>query len=176
MGKLHSVQLTSTGHPLAEEWWQLYESAFPTSERRGIGQHAAALQNPAYHCLHLADESGFVGILAYWQWDTLVYIEHLAIAPQRRGQGFGHNVLELFDTNVIVEIEPAVDEETVRRLAFYESCGFLCLPQPHVQLPYQAGEPQIPLWLLCRPALDNDVVLQFEKHYLEGPMRYREHA
>lgn len=162
--------------PLAGEWWTLYESAFPASERRGKLQHAAALQEAAFHCLHLADASGFAGLLAYWQWEKLCYIEHLAIVPSRRGQGLGHRALKLVPAPAILEIEPVVDASTARRLAFYESCGYTRLVYPHVQLAYQQGEADIPLWLLSRPVLDTRALAEFESLYHSGPMRYRDGA
>ena len=170
------TRINSPQHPLASEWWELYESAFPATERRGCAQHAAALQEPAFHCLHLADETGFAGLLGYWQWDSLIYVEHLAIVSGRRGQGLGHRALALLEFPAILEIEPVVDSTTARRLAFYESCGFVRLPQPHVQLAYQQGLPDVPLWLLSRPVMDAATVAAFEEFFLAGPMRYRDGA
>ncbi len=170
------TRIQSLQHPLAGEWWHLYEAAFPACERRGRVQHAAALQDAAFHCLHLADEAGFAGILGYWQWPGLCYVEHLAIAESRRGQGLGHGTLKLLPHPFILEIEPVVDAATACRLAFYESAGLVRLPQPHVQLPYQAGQPELPLWLLSKPALCEADVARFEQLYHAGPMRYRDGA
>lgn len=168
------TRLHSPEHPLAGEWWTLYESAFPASERRGAEQHAAAMQDAAFHCLHLADAQGFVGLLCYWQWDKLCYVEHLAIVPGRRGQGLGHLALQHVPAPTVLEIEPVVDAQTARRLRFYESCGFVRLPQPHVQLAFQTGQPDVPLWLLSRPAMSAQMVAGFERLFHAGPMRYRE--
>ena len=169
--RLHSPQ-----HSLAREWWALYECAFPASERRGAAQHAEAMQNAAFHCLHLADEQGFVGILSYWKWDKCCYVEHLAIVPARRGQGCGHRALELVPAPVILEIEPVADAGTARRLRFYESCGYTRLPYVHTQLAYQAGQPDIPLWLLSCPPMTERQVHDFERLFHAGPMRYRDEA
>ena len=67
-----------------------------------------------------------------------------------------------------------VDAATARRLSFYESCGLVRLPQPHVQPAYQCGQPDVPLWLLSRPALDAAAVARFEEMFLTVPMRYRD--
>lgn len=168
------TRIRSSAHPLAGEWWQLYESAFPACERRGNKWHAEALGDAAFHCLHLADAAGFVGLLSYWLLDGLAYVEHLAIAAARRGQGLGHRVLQLVPEPFILEIEPVVDAATARRLSFYESCGLVRLPQPHVQPAYQSGQPDVPLWLLSRPALDAAAVARFEEMFLTVPMRYRD--
>lgn len=170
------TRISDIQHPLAEEWWNLYESAFPVCERRGTALHTAALADPAFHCLHISDAIGFVGLLSYWQWSDLCYVEHFAIAESRRGQGLGHRVLKLLPEPFILEIEPVENEITARRLAFYESCGMVRLSQQHVQLAYQRGMPDIPLWLLSRPALDAVAVQRFELLFLAGPMQYRDEA
>lgn len=168
------TRIDSAAHPLAGEWWQLYETAFPACERRCADWHAAALADPAFHVLHLADASGFAGILSYWKWPELTFVEHLAIVPERRGQGLGHKALRLLPKPYILEIEPAVDAGTARRLSFYESCGLVHLPQSHVQPAYQLGQPDVPLWLLSNPALDEATVARFEKLYMAIPMSYRD--
>lgn len=167
------TRISSPTDPCAQEWWNLYESAFPPCERRSEEHHAAALADSSFFCLHLADDTGFVGLLSYWALDFVTYVEHLAIVPERRGQGLGHQLLQLVSVPFILEIEPVTDGLTARRLAFYESCGLVKLTESHVQPAYQAGLPDIPLWLLSRPALDAAAVACFEKLYLAGPMRYR---
>lgn len=170
------TRIQSAAQSQVQEWWMLYEVAFPACERRSAAQHVSAMKDSAFRCLHLADETGFVGLLSYWQWEGLCYVEHLAIVPGRRGLGLGHRVLQLLPQPFILEIEPVVDATTARRLAFYESCGLVRLPQPHVQLSYQAGQPDVPLWLLSLPALDEAEVARFEQLYADGPMRYRDRA
>lgn len=171
-----ATRLCDPQHPLAVEWLQLYEAAFPPSERRGSAQHAAALADSAFHCLHLADDAGFAGLLSYWQWPECCYVEHLAICEARRGLGLGRRALALVPQPFILEIEPVVDATTARRLAFYESCGLVRLPQPHIQPAYQSGQPDVPLWLLSRPAFDAAAVARFEELFHQGPMMYRDAA
>ena len=173
---LVSTRMQGMQGPEAVEWWHLYETAFPATERRGAVQHAAALAEAAFHCLYLADAAGFAGLLTYWQWEHLAYVEHLAIVPSRQGRGLGRAALAMLDSPVFLEIEPVVDTATARRLAFYESCGFEKLSNHHVQLAYQIGEPDIALWLLSRPAVDADTVADFERLFHAGPMRYRDGA
>ena len=173
---LSVIRMPDMTGAFAEAWWQLYESTFPASERRGAALHAEAMKDAAFHCLSLVDDAGFAGLLAYWKWDTLIYVEHLAVSTEHRGQGIGHAVLDMLPGTVILEIEPVVDSATACRLAFYESCGFVRLPQPHVQLAYQTGEEDIALWLLSRPAADAGVVERFEELFHAGPMRYRDSA
>ncbi len=173
---LTATSISCIRHPYFNEWWHLYESAFPVTERRSVHMHAKALEHSAFHCLYLEDSAGFGGIMAYWQWQNMVFLEHLAIVAERRGQGLGHQALDMLQGRVLLEIEPVADAQTARRLAFYESYGFCRLPHPHVQLAYQSGQPDIPLWLLSRPRVSDAEVQVFEREYLLGPMQYRDTA
>ena len=174
MKALISTRIDAPHHPLAEEWWALYEDAFPPSERRARAMHSAALSDPLFYCMRLSDACGFVGVLSYWKLGDLVYVEHLAITPSRRGGGLGRAALSMVPGPVVLEIEPVVDALTAGRLAFYESCGFVVLPMPHVQPAYQAGQPDVPLLLLSRPMMDAAAVARFEQLYMAHPMRYRD--
>ncbi len=173
---MRGIRITSPEHLLDSGWWALYESAFPATERRGWKQHAAAMQDAAFHCLLLSDDAGFAGLLTFWQWESLTYVEHFAIVPSRRGLGLGHQALQLVPLPAVLEIEPVVNTITARRLSFYESCGYVRLPQVHVQLAYQSGQPDVALWLLSRPALSAAEVEEFEQLFHGGPMRYRDEA
>lgn len=161
------------------EAWGLYCSAFPLAERRDASLHAAAMaQAPDFVCLHLSDAAGFIGLLFYWLFPHCVYIEHLAIAEARRGQGWGSRVLALVRQHtlpVMLEIEPVCDAVTARRLAFYERSGYHRLSYEHYQLPYRRTEVPLRLELLSYPiAADAGLLALFLAAYAAGPMRYRE--
>lgn len=175
---LISTRLTDTESAIFKESWQLYESAFPHEERRALVNHALAMAHePHFVCLHLRDAQGFVGILFYWVFSQCVYVEHLAIAPARRGQGLGKNALSLLqqhDLPIVLEIEPVTDAATARRLRFYEGVGFHRLVAEHYQLPYHCGEPPLRLELLSYPQAAGVALLaSFEEDFLAMPMRYR---
>lgn len=138
--------------PAAEK---LYVESFPPAERRSPAHHRLmAASESAFHPLELCNAAGeLVGILYYWHWPqhALLFVEHLAIKPSLRGQGFGHEALQLLrqdGISIILEIEPVADAATARRLAFYESAGFVPLPFEHEHLPYHIGDSPIPLTLL----------------------------
>lgn len=175
---LISTRLTDTASAIFTESWQLYESAFPHEERRALADHALAMAHESHFvCLHLRDSQGFVGILFYWVFSQCVYVEHLAIASARRGQGLGKAALKLLQQHelpVILEIEPVTDAATARRLRFYEGVGFHRLVAEHYQLPYHRGEPPLRLDLLSYPhAAGEALVASFEEDFLAFPMRYR---
>lgn len=177
--ELVATRLAPQSGELWAEAWQLYEAAFPRVERRDWSWHVAAMAaEPAFVCLHVRDAAGFVGLVFYWLFPQCVYVEHLAIAARRRGQGLGKQVLAMaqqYALPVMLEIEPVCDDTTARRLAFYERCGYHRLPCEHYQLPYRAAEPPLRLELLSYPVpADAALVAGFEQCYANGPMRYRQ--
>lgn len=135
---------------------RLYEAAFPLCERRTAAAHVAvtARESQFHACeLHRSANGEFAGILYFWHWPEhkMLFVEHLAIVPAFRGQGYGHAALRGLRQKkccIMLEIEPVTDASTARRLAFYESAGFVRLPCAHVQLPYHEGGEPVPLELL----------------------------
>lgn len=166
---------------VTEEWWQLYSAAFPAEERRNATEHEHALRDDAFHACMLRDVSNFVGLLTWWQWDNMLYVEHLAIAQEKRGMGYGGAALQALKQcglDIVLEIEPVRDDVSAKRLAFYQANGFVLLPFPHTQLAYQKGYPDIELLLLgYSPAgvpFHTEKWAEFEKRFANGPMRYRD--
>ena len=175
--RVHRLQDTDSAE--FAEAWRLYCRAFPLTERRDLKWHRAAMaQEAQFVCFHVADASGFIGLIFYWLFSQCVYVEHLAIAETRRQHGWGRRVLALAQQHglpVILEIEPVCDAGTARRCAFYERCGYHRLPYKHFQLPYRCSESPLQLELLSYPtAADAALLAVFQRYYAAYPMRYRE--
>ncbi len=157
MSPLSVQRLLSAEDPHFAECWVLYEAAFPAEERRTLMcQRVAMAEQGAgmFHCLRLEQGGMFVGIAFYWQSEDFIYVEHLAVCPQRRGQGIGHLALEYLCRQglpLILEIEPVVDAATERRWRFYRSAGFHMLPCAHLQPCYRRGDAPLALTLLSYP-------------------------
>ena len=69
--------------------------------------------------------------LFYWEWGTYRYLDYLAISPELRDHGYGSQMLQhLRDTEhkVILEIDPLTNEQSIRRLHFYEHAGYTLTP------------------------------------------------
>lgn len=71
-----------------------------------------------------------VGFIIYWYWPDvdIVFIEHFAIDPARRGQQLGQqdltNVMEIKTAYFLLETELPTDDIRQRRNRFYEQQGF----------------------------------------------------
>lgn len=120
--------------------WSLYEEAFPREERRKLNYQLDTLEREEYHFEALINECGeFVGFIAWWEFATLRFIEHLATTPASRGRGYGKEVLESFmhesTSPVLLEVEHPHNELAARRIKFYERLGFILNPHSYAQPP-----------------------------------------
>lgn len=107
--------------------WEIYESSFPIYERRNLESHMKAMKNQQFFCSAFLEEETVVGILFYWEFENYKYIEHFAINGKLRGKNYGSRILEKFcdtEKKIVLEIEPPIDEMTIKRLHFYEKHGF----------------------------------------------------
>lgn len=156
----------------------LYAESFPPTERRTASIMKKLMQNePLFHCMILQRGSDCVGLMFYWQFESCIYLEHLAIEPRFRGQGVGTRALLLLQkisSFIILEIEPVADAVTQRRWKFYQHCGFHRLPYKHIQPLYQGEGAPLSMELLSYPtAADAELIAAFEREYDALPMRYR---
>ncbi len=105
----------------------LYDMSFPHFEKRSHRGRQNILGNTHFHLYYFTDDQVFVGFVGGWQFEHFFYIEHFAIAPELRGKGYGQKVLRLLcqqTKDIILEIEPVIDDMTEKRLRFYQYCGF----------------------------------------------------
>lgn len=182
---LQAVRLHSAAEPCFRQVWRLYEKSFPLEERRPFPFHAAAMEKESgFVCLRLYEDAGTDALAAdallfYWLLPKAgVYVEHLAVSPEKRGQGIGHAALQWLENlgqPVILEIEPVADARTRRRLHFYESAGYVRLPYPHAQLPFRRGGAPVPMELLSlRQPMPEAEVARFQEYLERHIMQYRE--
>ena len=140
---------------LFDAFMELYEASFPWEERRSRQAQCDVLTDAAYHCHALLDGNTFVGLVCLWETGPCHYLEHLAIAPQYRGRGYGQEALRRLQQEpipLVLDIEPPVDEPTRRRLVFYEKLAFRTNPHDHKFPPYHLGQEPFPMLLLSYPA------------------------
>ena len=107
-----------------------------------------------------SDQGEPVGILTYWTFDDLVYIEHFAIDEELRNQGLGKavflNFLSQQTQQVVLEIEHPHDEASEHRLEFYASMGLFQNPQDYLQPSYHVDQVTVPMIIMSKYELDDD--------------------
>ncbi len=153
-----------------DDCWQLYLSAFPAQERRDRDYQSETLDAEVYHMEALFVEGHFVGFIAWWDFDDVVYVEHFAIVERYRSFGYGRALLREFIVSqakkVVLEVEHGVEEMQARRIGFYERLGFYLSEAEYAQPPY-AGESFLPLLLMGYPApLSEQDVEDFKRRCL----------
>ena len=145
------------GSDESERWnsvWKLYEESFPLAERRKIEDHLLATADERFFPLSVWDAGQLVGLMFFWEWDSYRYLEHLAVHPDLRGHGYGSQMLRYLrdsEHTIILEIDPLINELSVRRLQFYERAGYTLTPYRFVHLPYRLEAQPQELLILSYP-------------------------
>ncbi len=129
-------------------------TAFPLDERRDESlQRQIVDDNDRMQCLVIKDGDVSVGFITLWTLTDVIYVEHFAIAEEFRRRGYGKQALaELIRMtnvgNLILEVEIPSTEEAVRRISFYEKCGFELSARPYVQPSYSPSKQSVPMSLM----------------------------
>jgi hypothetical protein len=145
-------RITYAGHRDLDKIKVLYENTFPLHERRTWQSMTLLLTEPAMHLNSIKAEAQFIGFVIYWHLQEWLYVEHFSIIPQMRKKQYGSQVVEDLKTignhQLVLETELPENEESKRRIGFYEKCGLMLLPFPYHQPPYRKGEPASPMLLM----------------------------
>lgn len=152
---MHFERLTDSHDPRYKAAIALYQQSFPRHEQREGASQAAILTHPAYRFDLIYDSNDCVGLMLDWKTDDFIYVEHFCIEPNRHGHRYGSRALELLSAKgktIILEIDPPVDEISIRRKGFYERAGFHANPYPHVHPAYHADCKGHDLMIMSAPA------------------------
>ncbi|MCG8578924.1 MAG: GNAT family N-acetyltransferase [Bacteroidales bacterium] len=155
--KLTFYPITSANDQLFDSLWELYEKAFPIMERRDLALQKIIMDQETYHCEAILYNDEFAGLILWWQFNSTIYIEHLAIDNNRRGQGLGAKALIDFinknEQGIILEVELPDKTNNKRRIAFYERLGFKLNSYTHKQWPLRNNGKELDLLLMSYPKL-----------------------
>ena len=158
-------RISSSGDKWYKPFKEIYTVSFPIHEQRTEAQQQAAFADDHYHLLVLIESDNLLSFIAYWDFSDYVYIEHLAVNPQFRGQEIGSKMLIAFaekvEKTVLLEIDPLVDDISKKRLRFYKKLGYMVNPYEHFHPAYNPD--YLPHQLLL---LSHDIELvqsQFDK-------------
>ena len=142
------------------DFWEIYSNSFPFNERRTIEQQWLILKNQGYQLDIYFTDLQLVGFIAFWTVKEFIFVEHFAVASDVRNNGLGSAILKPFVKSktipVILEIEIPLNEQTQRRLRFYESLGFIKNSHIHYQPPYHIGDETLRLDILTYPEIISD--------------------
>lgn len=161
------IEIKETDKYRWEKVWKLYEESFPIAERRKEEDHLRAAADPQFFPLSAWDGNQLLGILFYWEWDSYRYLEYLAVNPHIRSRGYGSQLLRYLrdsEHTIILEIDPLINELSVRRLQFYERAGFTLTPYRFMHLPYRREAQPQELLILSYPQM---ITKEQHNHFLQ---------
>ena len=136
-------QTTSSIHYTTIE--SLLISAFPKTERRSLEQQREYTNNNSKFTVYAAvEKEKLVGFFTLWTFAEFCFVEHFAVFPQFRQQGYGSFMLQEIKEQVhipiFLETEIPFSERQKLRQKFYEKNGFRKLEQSYFQPPYGANK------------------------------------
>lgn len=133
------ARLATVDSDMYEKAIDLYKISFPSHEQRPLSSQAEIMGNAEYHFNLIYDEGVWVGIILWWETDEFIYVEHFCILTSMRNKRYGQRTLELLgllQKTVILEIDPPIDDVSVKRKSFYERAGYCANSFAHIHPPY----------------------------------------
>lgn len=155
-------RITKPDDYLLDELLVLYTETFPPEERRNLQQLKNFIESRPQMYFNAIEETGeLCGLVIYWDFGSFCYLEHLAVFPEKRNRKIGQQVLEFMSRNIktdhLLEVEPALDELTIRRINYYRRNGYEILDKNYIQSAYSGNkEDEIPLWIMGSPEINPD--------------------
>ncbi len=160
---------------LFADFIKLYDASFPAYERRTAALHEIALSDPRYTQEVWTFGGDIAALNSYWTFPSYIFLEHYAVGQNLRGRGIGTRLLSEFVRSAgkpcILEIDPPVDEVSIRRLHFYERVGFKATPFYISQIYIPGYEDQKMLILSHPDAISEEAFGEFESDYKNIIMR-----
>ena len=172
-------KIVSKEDPVFHLCWDLYCSAFPLEERRELDYQLETLESPYFSFDAIYDCDKLVGFIGLWEFDEIIYIEHLAIFDNMRNGGYGRKVLADLAARtskmILLEVEHPEEEIQHRRINFYKKQGFVMNDHFYAHPSYH-GEDPVELLIMTYPqAISSEELDKFkEQNFPRIHFRYIE--
>lgn len=165
MINIEQIYTTNENYSFIEN---LLKESFPLQERRdSLLQRYYTDNKSHFHCNIIKDGEIPIGLITYWDFKDFIYIEHFAISPQYRNHGYGTKTLEALkyhtSTPLVLEAEEPINEQSKRRIEFYQRNGFKLEKHFYLQPPYREGDKWFPLKLMTFGIEDIESLFLFIK-------------
>lgn len=128
--------------------------AFPYEERRNECDEEKCFLKKEFNFCEITDNGESVGLIVFWIFSDFLFIEHIAINQENRGNGYGTKAIEFlkekYNLPIILEAESPETEIQKKRIKFYENLGFKVNLYDYTQPSYHNAE-SVPLLVLSFP-------------------------
>lgn len=150
------IKIENTDSKEFKEAWSIYESSFPSDERRDLKSQLKSMKNGSYSFFAVYEDKILAAIITDWNLDNFLFVEHLAVREDLRGKGIGAKVLneyiKITNKKTILEVERPANETAAKRIKFYEKIGFkLSCEFDYIQPSYGKGKNPIHMFLMAYP-------------------------
>lgn len=147
------VRIEHTEDEKFRQLLQLYQEAFPEEERREIQQLERLIrEEPRMVFNAILCDGQPAGLFIYWDLEEFFYLEHLAVFAELRNRKIGQQVLDYVARHLegerFLEVEPAADEMTSRRVNYYRRNGYEVVTEDYEQPAYDRTKKGMPLWVM----------------------------
>ncbi|SCH44320.1 ribosomal-protein-alanine acetyltransferase [uncultured Clostridium sp.] len=127
-----------------ESFFNILEKSFPDNERRKYVDQLSLLDKENYRPLIFKEKDEVLAIMATWEFEKFVFIEHLAVDNKLRGKGVGTSLIDNYlkecNKEVFLEVEPPQCEISTKRIKFYEKLNFYLNDFYYLQQPLNEGD------------------------------------
>jgi len=138
-----------------KEAWRIYESSFPSDERRTLDLQKELIENKQYNFFMVLKDKILVAIITDWNFKDFLFVEHLSVEKDLRGKGIGTELLKEYlsknKQKIVLEVERPETNIAIKRIKFYEKIGFKLNDFDYIQPPYGKDKNPVPLFLMTYP-------------------------
>lgn len=138
-----------------DSFFNILDNSFPKSEKRDYPSQKNLLSISNYRPFVFKENDEVLALMAVWEFDDFIYVEHLAVDSKLRGKGVGSelikNYLNRCDKRVFLEVEPPNCETSKKRVSFYEKLGFSFNDFYYLQQPLNPGDSPFRLNIMSYP-------------------------
>lgn len=122
-----------------DNFYNIILDNFPTKEIKDYDYMKDTFKKGYFKVLTLKEDNKIIGILSYYLGNEFVFVDYFAINGNYKGKGLGGKMLKYFITKVnskvILEVEYPENEQSRRRIAFYQRCGLVLNDQYNYFVP-----------------------------------------
>lgn len=158
--------------------WDIYNSNFQGYQKRSLEMQIEAMKNEDFNCLAVLEKKRVIGIVFYWDLESIRYIEHIAWNLNLKGTGYEKRIIsKLCEDKIpmIIEFEKKVDDSSLERFSNYEELGFKRNIFEHKRPCYNKEHNDKSLIVLSYPSnLIFEDYLYFDNILINEIMNYRD--